>query len=75
MMSIALAETIVSTLAIYFGVGALVALFVVTIGAARIDPAAKGMPVQARAIIFPGAAILWPLMAWKLITQTEPPVS
>ena len=74
-MTLALAESLVTGLALYGLVGILVGLLIVTIGAARIDPAARGMPLQARAIIFPGAALLWPLMLAKLFTQKEPPIS
>ncbi|MEM7767203.1 MAG: hypothetical protein AAF253_06905 [Pseudomonadota bacterium] len=74
-MTIAAAETLVTLLAAYAAIGALVALITVTIGAARIDPGARGMPLQARLLIFPGALLLWPLMLAKLITQKAPPVS
>lgn len=73
-MRLELAEMIVGAMGLYALVGVIVAIVVVTVGASRIDPAAKGMPLQARAIILPGAAILWPVMAWKLVSQKEPPI-
>jgi len=74
-MSIALATTIVSALGVYFAIGAVFALFFVTFGVGRIDPDAKGMPLRARAIIFPGVMGLWPLMLMKTFNQKAPPVS
>lgn len=73
-MSLETAGLIVTLLGVYAGIGLLVGLLVAAWGAARIDPAAKDMPLQARAVILPGAALLWPLMLVKLFTQTEPPV-
>ena len=74
-MSIELASLITTLLGLYFGVGALFALFFVIFGASRIDPGAQGMPLQARLIIFPGVMGLWPLMLTKLLTQKAPPLS
>ncbi|MEO1786818.1 MAG: hypothetical protein AAFR41_07330 [Pseudomonadota bacterium] len=74
-MSLALAELLVGAMAVYIAIGALVALVTVTVGAPRIDPAARGMPIQARMLIFPGAMLLWPIMLIKLVTQKAPPVS
>ncbi len=74
-MNIETAGMLVTILGLYAAIGLLVGLIVVTVGASRMDPAAKGMPLQARAIILPGAAVLWPLMLIKLFTQKEPPVS
>jgi hypothetical protein len=45
----------------------------VIFGAARIDKGARGMAIQARLIILPGVALLWPLMAWKWLRGAEPP--
>lgn len=73
-MTIELANLIVSSFGIYFAIGALFSLFFVIFGASKIDPAAKGMPLQARAIIFPGVMGLWPLMLMKLLIQREPPI-
>lgn len=76
-MSQALANLIVTTLGIYAGLGLLVALVYMFGGAGRIDPAArgKGLPIRARLLILPGIVGLWPLMAAKLFTQKQPPVS
>ncbi len=74
-MSVETASLIVSLAGIYLAIGAVFALGFVTLGVSRIDPGAKGMAVQARAIIFPGVMGLWPLMLVKLFTQKAPPVS
>ncbi|MEO1027561.1 MAG: hypothetical protein AAFX02_00755 [Pseudomonadota bacterium] len=73
-MSIELAEMLVLALGIYFGIGFLIAALFVFLGAGKIDPAAKTMPLQARMIILPGTMLLWPLMAAKWATQKEPPL-
>ena len=74
-MSLELANLIVSAISIYFAIGALFALWFVIFGAKRIDPAAKGMPIQARILVFFGTAALWPLMLVKSFIQKSPTVS
>lgn len=73
-MSVDIAEIIVLVLGGYFAIGLLFAIAFVIFGAKRIDPAARTMPLQARLMILPGTLLLWPLMAWKWRTQTEPPL-
>jgi hypothetical protein len=76
-MSEEVAGLVVSGLGIYAGLGLLVGILYLFGGAGRIDPAAKGkgMPARARLIILPGVIGLWPLMLGKLFTQTKPPIS
>ena len=74
-MSLETTNLLVTGLGLYALIGAVFALFFVFWGVARIDPAANTMPLQARMLIFPGVAALWPLMLIKLFTQKEPPVS
>ena len=74
-MDLATAEAITLALGAYFAIGAAFALIFILFGAGRIDPDAKGMPIQARLIIFPGVVGLWPLMLVKLLFQKAPPVS
>jgi hypothetical protein len=74
-MSPEIASLIVAAAGVYFAIGAVFALWFVTMGVSRIDPGAKGMALQARAIIFPGVMGLWPLMLAKSLTQKAPPVS
>ncbi|MEL7232210.1 MAG: hypothetical protein AAGJ85_06840 [Pseudomonadota bacterium] len=74
-MSEVIAAQILSGVLIYLAIGALVGLAYLFGGAGRIDPAARGrgMPIRVRLMIMPGIIALWPLMAVKLFTQTEPP--
>lgn len=74
-MSIQLADWIVAVGAAYLALGAVFALAFVSFGAARIDPDAQGMPVAARCLLWPGAALLWPLMFFKWFTQKAPPLT
>lgn len=69
------ANALVGLLAAYLAVGCLFALAFVIRGAAKIDPAARHMPLGARLLIAPGSAALWPLLLWKWLTRTSPPVS
>ncbi|MCG8442139.1 MAG: hypothetical protein MI723_10060 [Caulobacterales bacterium] len=72
-MTIAAAETVVLVLTLYAGLGALFGLYFVAFGGAqRIDPGATGMPLQARLLVFWGAAGLWPLMLAKVIAKEQP---
>lgn len=45
--------------------GAAFALAFVTVGVTRLDPAARGTSWRFRALITPGSAALWPLLAVK----------
>lgn len=74
-MTEGLANIIVVAIGAYVVLGLLVGLVYMFGAAGRIDPAAKGMPIRARVLIFPGIVGLWPLMLAKLFSQTEPPVS
>lgn len=76
-MTQALAEWIVTALGVYLAIGLLVALAYAFGGAGKIDPAARGsgMPWSVRLLIMPGVMGLWPIMAYKLLAQTEPPIS
>ena len=69
------ASGLLLVLAAYLGVGAVFALGFAFRGAARIDPAAHGMPIAARLLILPGAAALWPLLFWKCVLRQPPPAS
>ncbi len=74
-MTIELAEGLVMGLAIYAGLGVLVALAIVTVAGRRIDDnfaSLKGAPIQARVLVFWGCAGLWPLFALKLLKGEKP---
>ncbi|CAN5885565.1 hypothetical protein BH11PSE8_BH11PSE8_19140 [soil metagenome] len=53
-------------------VGGLFALAFVARGVSRLDPAAHGMPLPARLLLMPGAALLWPLMLAKWLRHRPP---
>ena len=74
-MSVADAQMLVLMLGLYFGIGFIFACLFISLGVQRIDPAARTMPVRARLLILPGAMLLWPFMAFKWLTQTEPPLT
>ncbi len=63
----ALAEMIVLALGLYAGIGVVFALLFVTMGVARVDPAAHGASWGFRLIILPGTVALWPFMLAKWI--------
>jgi hypothetical protein len=49
----------------YTAAGLVVGLVFVTVGVARIDPAARGTSVAFRLLILPGSAALWPVLVAK----------
>lgn len=57
-----IAEAIVVGVHAYIYTGMVFALAFVLFGASRIDHGAKGAGAGFRAIIFPGAVALWPLL-------------
>ena len=50
---------------VYAAAGLVVGLVFVTVGVARIDPAARGTSVAFRLLILPGSAALWPVLVAK----------
>lgn len=69
------ASWIVGVLGVYVAVGFLFAIAFVAVGAARIDPGARGAPLGFRLLIFPAAAALWPLLARRWLRgQSRPPI-
>jgi len=58
-----LAEALLALAGAYLGVGVVFALAFVTLGVGRLDPSAATGSPGFRALIFPGAAALWPLLA------------
>ena len=72
MRTMALAEFIVMALGLYVAVGIVFAIFFVTLGVARVDPAARGAPWGFRLIILPGTVALWPIMLLKFIRGGAP---
>lgn len=59
------AELLVFVLLGYAALGLAFAAAFVTVGVARLDPAARGTSWRFRALILPGSALLWPLLLTK----------
>ena len=66
-MALTLARTAVAVFEAWVALGALFALAFTAIGAARIDPEARGSSVGFRALIFPASVALWPLILWRWV--------
>lgn len=67
------AETLLLAFGAYGAMGLVFALWFCSWGAQRLDVAAKGMPLQMRLILIPGAIALWPYLAWCQIRSRGPP--
>jgi hypothetical protein len=74
-VTVELATGIVIALGCYGAAGAAFGLAFVSLGIARVDPAAQRMPLAARLLILPGVAALWPLMLHKWLARKAPPVA
>ncbi|MEQ9616520.1 MAG: hypothetical protein RLN60_00625 [Phycisphaerales bacterium] len=61
------AQLVVTIVAVYAGVGLVVALLFLFLAVKRIDPAANGASRGFRVLVFPGAAALWPVILVKWI--------
>lgn len=73
-MNTALAEALLGLAAIYLVIGVAFALAFVMVGVGRVDRAAASGTPGFRALIVPGAAALWPLLARRWIAaRHEPP--
>ncbi|MEW6157939.1 MAG: hypothetical protein AB1813_10935 [Verrucomicrobiota bacterium] len=66
-------EFFFKALAVYLGCGIIFAIPFVWIGAGRIDPQAAQGTWGFRAMIFPGAVLLWPLLALRCISGAVHP--
>ena len=68
-----IAQLLVNLLAVYVGLGFVFALLFAARGAERLDPAARGAGLGFRLLIVPGAAALWPLLAWRWLRGVQTP--
>ncbi len=66
MLSIALAEWLVRLAGLYLGAGLLFAVPFAFRWAGRLDPVAERGTWGFRLLLLPGAAALWPLLAWRV---------
>lgn len=67
-----LANAILLAFGAYGAIGLVFAGWFVAYGAGRLDAAARGMPLQVRLILLPGAAALWPYLAWCQLRSSGP---
>jgi len=67
-IKMALAESIVTALAIYFSVGAVVAILFLVFGVAKLDDSAKGAGIFFRPMIFLGCISLWPFIVIRWLS-------
>ncbi|QDV06998.1 hypothetical protein Poly30_25170 [Planctomycetes bacterium Poly30] len=56
-------QAILGALSVYLALGVLFAIPFVLVGAGRLDPDARQGTWGFRVLIFPGATLLWPLLA------------
>lgn len=62
MLSQSVAGLVVLGLAVYLGVGVVVAVAFLVRGVGRVDPAAREGTLGFRLLVFPGCVALWPLI-------------
>jgi hypothetical protein len=65
-MSERTAELVWLAVAGYLGIGVLLAAITLLFRLKRLDAGASDMPVRVRALVFPGLALLWPLVLARL---------
>ncbi len=63
-----LAQSIVVALAIYFGIGVVVAILFLVFGVAKLDASAKGASVFFRPMIFLGCVTIWPFIILRWLS-------
>jgi len=56
-------------LALYVTIGVLFALYIVILGATKLDPLMKDTKKVVRVLLFPGIVATWPLLFNKLVKQ------
>ncbi len=72
MGTIEVVTAILSGLALYAAIGAVFAVAYLTVGAGRLDPAARGAGFAFRLMVLPGLVALWPLMLVRWIVGGAP---
>lgn len=58
---------------LYLALGAVFGVGFALFGAQRLDPDARGAGLGFRVLVLPGAALLWPLLAWRLARGAAAP--
>ena len=72
-MTVSLAHVILLVAGVYLAIGLAFALPFVIRWVGRVDPAARSGTIGFRLLIIPGSALLWPLLAARLIRGTAVP--
>lgn len=68
------ASWIVGVTGVYMAIGLVFGIAFVTVGAARIDPGARGAPFKFKLLILPASIALWPILARRWLGgQGQPP--
>ncbi len=73
MPSLTLAQWLVRLAGIYLAAGLVFALLFAYRWVGRLDPVARHATGGFRLLVVPGAAALWPLLAWRVIRGGGPP--
>lgn len=73
MSLLTVARTLLLAVGAYLVVGLGVGLWVAVRGASRLDPAAAGSGWGFRILIVPGATLMWPMLAARLIRGVARP--
>lgn len=60
-------ETLLLLLAVYAAIGLVIGLVFVALAGRRIDPRLHGSGRLVRLVLLPGAVLLWPIIAARLI--------
>ena len=68
-----IAWILISVAGVYAAIGLVFALFFVSRGVSRIDPAAIGGSVGFRVLIVPGVIALWPMLMRRQQEKSPPP--
>jgi hypothetical protein len=71
-----IAQALLLTFATYAALGLAIAVYFVTFGIGRIDPAARAASIAFRLMLVPGSAALWPVLLPKCVRgMGGPPMS
>ena len=72
--ALAIVQTGIWIVKIYFLIGLIFAVPFVIFGVQRMDPAAKGSGIFFRLVIIPGVTVFWPLLLKRLIAKQQTPI-
>lgn len=67
-----MSSLLLNLLALYAAIGLLSALWLLTLGLPRLDPALSASPRRVRLLLLPGCIGLWPLLLAKTLKRDRP---